>query len=170
MLPENPSTEKYIKEKECTTCNLYTSTYAVMYTMYTRYTTFRFSLSKIHNSIKQLSKKAITHYVVDSIYRYSLSRKVYIQSLTFWKNLNLKTSTYLTRCIHSISLNFSEWAKGSPKRFDYQDFGSVQCIHVTHRLMVDGLDIYIIWQFTLSFYNGKIRRFQDMFSYGDDYE
>jgi hypothetical protein len=71
MFPKNSYSEKYNKEKECTRCNMYTSTYAVMYTMYTRYTTFRNCLSKNHNSIKQLSKKAITHYVVNSIKGFS---------------------------------------------------------------------------------------------------
>lgn len=74
--------------------------------MYTCYTTFWKDLSKNHISIKQLSKKAITHYVVDSIYKYRSSRNIHIHLVQFFRKGISKVSTLLTRCVHS---NLYKW-------------------------------------------------------------
>ncbi len=115
-------------------CKRCASISEVMYTMYTRYTTFKGTLSKNLISINNLSKKAITHYVVDSIYTYSRLERVYMYPLTFFKKVISKTSTLLTSCIHESYLFFTEWKYLAPHASDYSDFG---CVLHTHWVIYD---------------------------------
>ena len=81
-----------------------------------------------------------------------------------------KVSTLLTRCVHYLSLDFSEYAFEAIMGPVGNKNDGILHTHVTHQWKVDGIDIFILWHFTLTFYNGKARRFQEVFSWSVDYE
>jgi hypothetical protein len=160
--------------RACNMCKWWISNKDGLYTMYTCYTTFWKCLSKIHKSIKQISKKAITHYVVTSIYTVSRVNHIFHD----FKKLISKVSTSLTSCVHSYRLNTPDYETRVNTLTNPVINECVQRVTCVQRWCCNNRDVYVVDingyyvgepMISINIYY-RIRRFNTIHKVGDDYE